>query len=202
MEKISLCGFLPLFVLIFTGAFIEYNFSFSIVKAMNEESKDSKVVSRTIVKVNGMDSIKIEYKLVEDDGINPPHKRYAAFMITQNNNNEEMSRPVTIKEWAQLFSANNDDLIENFTNHILQNTSEPNYKAFFFETKGASMTNASRKQFEFVLVQAKRLHEFSEREGPQPDIFKEYLDCIPSSMSCCAFDNLGRTARLIAPKTI
>ena len=151
----------------------------------------------------------LEYKLIKEDVLNK--RRFKRFGVYECNATVALSvrdcpssssnRPITIKEWAELFSdPKNDNLLVAFTNFINQSTTDSKYEAYYFETKGTSMNNAPREQFEFVLVQAERLHDFCEREGSTPEVFQEYLNCIPQSSSTCAFDNLGRTARLISPK--
>lgn len=152
----------------------------------------------------------LEYKLIKEDVLNNRHfKRYGVYECKtaatdiQDCTNSSTNRPITIKDWAELFSdPKNDHLLVAFTNFINQSTTDSKYEAYYFETKGTSMDNAPRKQFEFVLVQAERLHEFCQRVGPTPEVFQEYLNCIPQSSSTCAFDNLGRTARLISPKNL
>ena len=164
------------------------------------------------INISNLSSFQINYKLVEEsvlDGKN--YKRFAAFMITKDTvkfgnetaimiSNDELS----IINWATLISSHekNHDLIDEFTQHINYHTTGLENEAYFFETKGTSMIDALRKQFEFVLVQAEELNEHCKRKGPQPDKFQEHLSCKPLSATCCTFDNLSQTARLISPKKL
>lgn len=153
----------------------------------------------------------IQYKLVEEEV--GKHRRFAAFETAsasasnceENNDNDAVLKPVSIQKWAEYMSSssdtncsnsNNKSHMEEFTNLIQQSTSQ--YDAYFFETKGTSFQNANDKQFEFVVVNSKRLS--SRTNGPNPHVFQEHLDCLPSSDTCCAFPNLSNTAILISPK--
>jgi len=127
-----------------------------------------------------------DYILVEE--IKGNFKRFATF---------DRSTPVSIDEWIELLSSPNH--VVKFVQVIKEASSE--YPAFFFETKGVSSGSAS-KQFEFVLVNSKSLHNFTQR-GSDFDAFKEHFqsanreDIAATSVS---FPNLGRTSTLIAPK--
>jgi hypothetical protein len=148
----------------------------------------------------------IEYRLVKEEV--GKFKRFAAF---QTSHGQKNLQPVSIQQWAESLvgpkyhddhyqpsNKNNKKLIEDLTNCINENTSY--YDAYFFETKGATSTNAHTKQFEFVLINAKPLHTFCTTNGPSPDTFAEYLYCLPKEETCCSFMNLGKTSTLISPK--
>lgn len=87
--------------------------------------------------------LSIQYDLVEEDV--GKHKRFATFDITNHND----PKPISIKQWMECLSANDDShrFIQELTEFINRNTLQ--YKAYFFETKGVSMMNVSQKQFEF-----------------------------------------------------
>lgn len=145
----------------------------------------------------------IQYKLVEEE--HDKFKRFAAFDVTNPND----SKPLSIQQWLDCFSGAESNrqrlLIQEMTDLI--NSSTTSYNAYFFETKGVSMTNASTKQFEFVLVHSRQLSTFCEINGPTPETFQEYLDeCSETKddnmITCCSFPNLGHTATLIAPKNL
>lgn len=155
----------------------------------------------------------IEYSLINESiEDNVHYKLFAAFLITKyqiqygNESAVMIAKDIlSIKEWTEMisFGANNNKLIEDFTNQINQATSDPKFKAYFFETNGVTMNNASNKQFEFVLTQADELHKSCIENGPRPDIFQEHLSCgLSSSTTCCTFYNLDRTAKLISPKEL
>jgi len=74
------------------------------------------------------------------------------------------------------------------------------FDGVFFETPGVDATSVSTTPFEFVLVNAPSLARFAESR-PDEHAFAEHLDRCPTEQTCCAFDNLGGDARLIAPRS-
>ena len=76
------------------------------------------------------------------------------------------------------------------------------YSAFdgvFFEMPGVNSSTISSMPFEFVLVNAPLLARFAESNSDQY-AFEEHLGECAETQTCCAFDNLGGDARLIAPR--
>lgn len=106
---------------------------------------------------------------------------------------------------TDLYELSNQFLF-HFTNAFLKNAP---YEAFFFETKGVSSKTASKKQFEFVLVNAPSLKSFCQINGPDLNSFAEQLSA-PTTTSTiqdntnneygCSFGNLSGDAQLVAPK--
>lgn len=139
-------------------------------------------------------SIEVQYKRVED--IKNTHIRFAAYY---RNGGGEWKK-LSVQDWAQLLSSKNDrspQLASELTEVIVEAC--PSYGAFFFETKGVSSTNASEKQFEFVLVESNSFKGIE--ANPDPNAFKEHLNCSSSKTTkVCSFWNLGRSAKLIAPR--
>ena len=70
----------------------------------------------------------------------------------------------------------------------------------FFETRGVTFDEAKRRQFSFVLINSPALHMFG-KHGSDSKTFSEYFNR-PGGESDegVVFDNLGRDARMIAPR--
>jgi hypothetical protein len=126
------------------------------------------------------------YELVETgtttDGLD--FRRYRAM-------EKNLLTPLSVQQWTDTL-ASNEEASDSFTK-VLQ---EAPYQAFFLETKGVSSKNAKKKDFEFVLVNAPRLAAFCESH-PDPDSFQQHFNACEGS--ACAFENLGRDARLVSP---
>jgi hypothetical protein len=177
----------------------------TVVISVLTMSLPSKSVKMAPTSPSPRSPVKIEYKLVEEkDG---KHKRFAAYITSD----DHATKPLSIKQWAEYLSGDNgvsnQGLIEGITKLINQSTTKTtgttsSYKAYFFETKGVSLRNASEKQFEFVLVNSDHLFNFCESDGPKPETFGKNLNCSSSKETCCIFSNLGNTATLISPKDL
>ena len=77
--------------------------------------------------------------------------------------------------------------------------SNSSFDGVFFEMPGVDSATVSTTPFEFVLVNAPSLAQFAESH-PDRYAFEEHLDKCEERQTCCAFDNLGGDARLIAPR--
>jgi len=73
------------------------------------------------------------------------------------------------------------------------------YEGVFFETPGVDAKSVSTTTMEFVLVNAPSLAQYAESR-PDEASFAEHLGSCSKEQTVCAFDNLGRDARLIAPR--
>jgi len=133
----------------------------------------------------------IKYTVIEDSNDNDSWGRKMRFAAFESSDAE---KPITIQKWSELLSADDTgSLADDLTNVIKKSP----YNAFFFETKGTSSTNASTKQFEFVLVNSPSLASFCE-SNPDPDAFAEHFSACPGE-NTCTFHNLGGDALLVAP---
>ena len=84
-------------------------------------------------------------------------------------------------------------------NDISTLISDSTFDGVFFEMPGVDSSTISTMPFEFVLVNAPSLARFAE-SNPDQYAFEEHLDKCEEKQTCCAFDNLGGDARLIAPR--
>jgi len=148
----------------------------------------------------------VYYELVEEvDNADEKFKRFAAFY-----HDDHGSHPLPVLDWMLLFRGEHQNqqgeskkksarLIQHF-NAVLKEASM-NYNAIFFETKGVSSTNASTKQFEFVVMDAPQLNHFASGSLGYEAFAEELEGPWCSSQSyCCTFKNLSGSANLIVPK--
>lgn len=68
----------------------------------------------------------------------------------------------------------------------------------FFETKGVTLQKSESEPFMFVLIDAPSLHDFGSNGGDSFAFAEHFRE--PGDSAGVAFDNLGRDARLIAPR--
>lgn len=154
------------------------------------------------------DVARIKYELVEEvarDGKDGRggYIRYAAFGIVPSSggNHHDTAQkwmPLSVEQWADIISTGDDNALA-LARELTELIRAAPYKAFFFETKGASPLTAPTKQFEFVLVNSPDLYRFCESR-PDPHAFSEHLNCLPRDATACSFRNLGGDAVLIAPR--
>jgi hypothetical protein len=131
----------------------------------------------------------LKYQLVEE--VQGKRKRFAAF--------SNFGDPISIDEWIHMLNGNDESADNHITSFVnfMKEASSP-YKAIFFETKGTSASNNKTKQFEFVLVNSRRLYGFVRDKPPGIDAFEEYFG--NDDRTSVAFTNLGGTSVLISPK--
>eukprot|EP00521_Asterionellopsis_glacialis_P008768 CAMPEP_0195283454 /NCGR_PEP_ID=MMETSP0707-20130614/1995_1 /TAXON_ID=33640 /ORGANISM="Asterionellopsis glacialis, Strain CCMP134" /LENGTH=188 /DNA_ID=CAMNT_0040342625 /DNA_START=457 /DNA_END=1023 /DNA_ORIENTATION=+ len=103
-------------------------------------------------------------------------------------------------------ASNDNEKCIDHVHNLSESIRQCPYRAVFFETKGVNASNAHRKQFEFVLVDAPSLFKFAETR-PNPSAFAEHLPQVSSSSSPdddagAVFSNLGGDATLVAPRNV
>ncbi|KAL3907843.1 MAG: hypothetical protein SGARI_003341, partial [Bacillariaceae sp.] len=106
-------------------------------------------------------------------------------------------RPITVKQWALAMSKDSEEgesLREDFI-RIIRNAP---FDAVFFETKGVNHRESSEVPFAFVLINSPSLHEFGKKGADSNSFSKHFRK--PGEREGTVFDNLGRDARLIAPR--
>jgi hypothetical protein len=133
---------------------------------------------------------RLQYKLAQEGETRTGSRfiRYVASEILEN----ATTKTVTVHRWAELLAADGE-----LSDSLTQVLKDAPFSAFFFETKGVTTTSASQKTFEFVLIDAPYLSSFAESR-PDPESFAEHTEKC-SSITCCAFPNLGGDAMLVAP---
>jgi len=188
---------------IFVIAFLVYLF----ISARSPRNKQTLENTNTIVdaakKMELGKRTRIKYQRVTD-GPNSPyeHVRFSAFYRKGSSkvDLDDEWKPLSAQNWLELFSSENKNS-RNLAIELSEKMKEaaPKYDAFYFETKGISSSNASQKQFEFVLVNAPSLYTFAEGH-PDPNAFAQHLNCLPSYTGVCSFPNLSGDATLVSPR--
>lgn len=132
----------------------------------------------------------LQYKLAQEGETRAGSRfiRYVASEILEN----ATTKTVTVQRWAELLVTDG-----KFSDSLTQVLNDAPFSAFFFETKGVTITSVSQMPFEFVIIEAPHLSSFAESR-PDPDSFAEHFEKF-SSAACCAFPNLGGDAMLVAP---
>lgn len=117
-------------------------------------------------------------------------QRYQAVLPSTPANKE--GKPASIKDFTAAMLGT-DAALQTFIDVLRKNP----YQAFFFETRPVQASKTSSKDFEFVLVDAPRLHRFATQK-PDPEAFAtQFRKC---SQPACSFPSLGGDAALVAPK--
>lgn len=154
-------------------------------KQSTSEEESVKKKSKQSDEINENESSAISYTLVEEQ--ESKFKRFSAF---------KNSKPLSVKGWIEQVLLD-EDKIETFVNYI--NEQSQDFKAYFFETKGVS-NKTCNKDFEFVLVNSERLHQFG-KYGADLDAFEEHFDP-EENRTCTFFPNLSGSSTLIIPEPI
>ena len=105
---------------------------------------------------------------------------------------------VSMEEGMTILSQDTSESTQ-MANDISTLISDSAFDGVFFEMPGVDTSTISTMPFEFALVNAPSLARFAE-SNPDQYAFAEHLGKCEEKQACCAFDNLGGDARLIAPR--
>lgn len=115
-----------------------------------------------------------------------------------NNHGNNNGIPVSMEEGMTILSQGTSESIQ-MAKGISTLISNSSFDGVFFEMPGVDSSTVSTTPLEFVLVDAPSLARFAESD-PDRYAFEEHLGQCAEEQTCCAFDNLGGDARLIAPR--
>lgn len=191
--------------------FIVLSLIFRNLNDANMSAAESKNGSQCLNNTKSV-TTEVKYELVEN--IPNEHVRFAAYHRNRYDNDGDDGndgrhkhprdewKQLSAWHWAQLLggSAADTDTSRRLANELTRTIVEacPSYHAFFLETKGVSYENAAEKQFEFVLVESDAFE--GAEANPDPNAFREHLNCGMASTAVCSFWNLGRSAKLVSPR--
>ena len=113
-------------------------------------------------------------------------------------NTKDTSVSISLEEGMTILSQDASESIQ-MARDISALISNSSFDGVFFEMPGVDSATVSTTPFEFVLVNAPSLAQFAESH-PDRYAFEEHLDKCEERQTCCAFNNLGGDARLIAPR--
>jgi hypothetical protein len=131
------------------------------------------------------------------------YRKFKAVLENQENGgkNDMKEQGLTVKEWASTIAvASEDDTSITLLNDII--ASSP-YDAVFFETPSTTAATYETQLFEFVVVDAPKLHAFAQSSTNAANPFQAALATASNATDFAAtFPNLGADALLIVPKAL
>ena len=144
----------------------------------------------------------VRYTLVEEGHEEDSSKRaFQKYRVLLTNTDQ----PITVQRWAELMMSSSSQALDNnaVLAGLVQTIRDAPYDAVFFETPPVVALTAASQPFEFVLVDAPRLHAAT-LERADPHTFAAHFAAdqhhSESNPWAVAFDNLSGDARLIAPR--
>ena len=140
-------------------------------------------------------TIAISYTSVEK-GEDSRKRHFQNYKAIQNDGD-----PIAVEQWATTLShASEKDPAIALIHRAIEVAP---YQAIFFETPPVTSATISSQPFEFVLMDARELHEMASEQGADSSAFATpLLTANISADNGAVFPNLGGDAILIAPKPI
>jgi len=169
--------------------------------ATKQNETNEKIHERTLIRIKYQRVMKDPNGMVLHEVSNTERVRFSAFYREGSSkvDLDDEWKPLSAQNWLELLSSENENS-KNLAIELSETIKKavPLYDAFYFETKGISSSNASEKQFEFVLVNSPMLFKFAE-DHPDPNTFW-FLNRLPSETGVYSFPNLSHDTTLVSPR--